>query len=153
MDDYTGGVSEIFVVNASTQYKDAAVTTLKFLSEDMSRELYLAGVGLPTWKLNGVDNSKIDPLTKSLLSMTSSAKSYTLWWNTYLEGANSELDLKTSEPVRIEINSEAVCKRSSNYELQVICRGTRNLNRFRVPLLIGFIIINSSLNTGSLGDQ
>ncbi len=96
LDDYTGGVSEIFVVNASTQYKDAAVTTLKFLSEDMSRELYLAGVGLPTWKLNGVDNSKIDPLTKSLLSMTSSAKSYTLWWNTYLEGANSELYLNKS---------------------------------------------------------
>lgn len=110
-DDYTGGVSEIFVVNANTQYKDAAVTTLKFLSEDMSRELYLAGVGLPTWKLNGVDNSKIDPLTKSLLSMTNSAKSYTLWWNTYLEGANSELYLnKSSELFALKATPEQYAK-------------------------------------------
>jgi raffinose/stachyose/melibiose transport system substrate-binding protein len=96
LQDFTGGVSEIFVVNANTQHKEEAVTALKYISENFSREVFLAGAGLPTYKLQGIDETKIDPLTQQLLKMTKSAKTYTLWWNTYLDGANSELYMNKS---------------------------------------------------------
>jgi raffinose/stachyose/melibiose transport system substrate-binding protein len=90
MNDFTGGVSEIFVVNANTKYKEQSVKTLKYISEGLAKELYLVGAGLPAYKVS-VDDSKIDSLTKKLVTMTRDAKTYTLWWNTYLDGEDSQL--------------------------------------------------------------
>ncbi|OPJ59861.1 extracellular solute-binding protein [Clostridium oryzae] len=95
MNDYTGGASEIFTVNANTKYKKESVTALKYISENLSKELYLAGAGLPVYK-DKVDDSKIDSLTKKLVSMTQNAKTYTLWWNTYLDGQDSQLYMNES---------------------------------------------------------
>jgi raffinose/stachyose/melibiose transport system substrate-binding protein len=111
LNDFTGGVSEIFVINANTKYKTEAVTALKYIAENSAREMYLAGVGLPAWKLNGIDESKIDPLTKQLVELTGSAKTFTLWWNTYLEGADSELYMnKSAELFAKKITPEKYAK-------------------------------------------
>jgi raffinose/stachyose/melibiose transport system substrate-binding protein len=89
VNDFTGGVSEIFVINANTKFKDESVKALKFISENFSKEVYMAGAGLPTWKMT-VDDSKIDPLTRELVKLTQDSKTYTLWWNTLLEGNDSQ---------------------------------------------------------------
>jgi raffinose/stachyose/melibiose transport system substrate-binding protein len=92
--DFTGGVSEIFVVNADTKYKAEATTLLKYIAEHFSAELYLAGAGLPTWNVQ-VDETKIDPLTRNLVDLFKTAETYTLWWDTNLEGADAQLYLNT----------------------------------------------------------
>ena len=90
VNDFIGGAAEMFVINSKTKNKDAAVTALKYISEHMAIEGYLAGVGLPTWNIQ-VDASKIDPLTSSLKDLTKNATSFVLLWNTYLGGADSTL--------------------------------------------------------------
>lgn len=94
--DFTGGASECFVVNSETKHPKEAVYALTEILQKFSRNLYEAGAGLPTWDVE-VDESKIDPLTKKLVTMTDQAKSYTLWWNMYLEGEDSELYMKKSQ--------------------------------------------------------
>jgi raffinose/stachyose/melibiose transport system substrate-binding protein len=110
VNDFTGGVSEIFVVNANTKHKDEAVKALKYISENFSKEIYMAGAGLPTWNVS-VDESKIDPLTLKLVQLTKDAKTYTLWWNTFLEGDDSQLYMnKSSELFAKKITPEQFAK-------------------------------------------
>lgn len=87
--DFTGGVAETFVVNAGTKYPEQAVYALKTISEKFSKNLYLSGAGIPTWKVD-VDESQIDPLTLQLVDLIQDSNSFTLWWNTLLEGEDSE---------------------------------------------------------------
>jgi raffinose/stachyose/melibiose transport system substrate-binding protein len=96
LNDWTGGAAEQFVVNAKSKHIPEAVMTLKYICEHMSAENYLAGVGLPTWKVN-VDTSKIDPLTQSLVALTKNATSFVLWFNTYLGGSDSTLYDQTQQ--------------------------------------------------------
>ena len=110
INDFTGGVSEIFVVNANTEHKEEAVKTLKTVAQSFSKEIYLSGAGLPTWNIS-VDESKIDPLTLKLVNLTKDAKTYTLWWNTFLEGDDSQLYMnKSSELFAKKITPEQFCK-------------------------------------------
>jgi raffinose/stachyose/melibiose transport system substrate-binding protein len=96
LNDWTGGAAEIFVANAKGKHIPESVTTLKYICEHMAAENYLAGVGLPTWKVN-VDTSKIDPLTLSLVDLTKNASSFVLWFNTYLGGQDSTLYEQTTQ--------------------------------------------------------
>lgn len=96
--DMTGGVSEIFVVNSKTRYKNEATTLVKFIAEHMATELYQVGAGLPTWQVS-VDESKIDPLTKNLVELFKNVDTYTLWWDTLLEGADAQLYLNNLSAV------------------------------------------------------
>jgi raffinose/stachyose/melibiose transport system substrate-binding protein len=98
INDFTGGAAEIFVVNSKTKNRDAAITTLKYITEHMAAEAYLAGVGLPTWNVS-VDASRIDALTRSLVDLTKNATSFVLWWNTYLGGADSTLWDQTDQAI------------------------------------------------------
>lgn len=96
VNDFTGGASECFVVNSETKHPEEAVYALTEILKKFTKNLYLSGAGIPTWNID-VDDSKIDPLTKKLVDMTKDASSYTLWWNTYLEGEDSELYMKKSQ--------------------------------------------------------
>jgi raffinose/stachyose/melibiose transport system substrate-binding protein len=108
--DLTGGVAGTFVVSANTQYKDQAVTCLKYISQGFAKEAFEAGVSLPAWKID-IDESKVDTLTKQLMDLTNSAKTYTLWWNTYLDGSKSELYMtKSSELFAQKITPEQYAK-------------------------------------------
>lgn len=108
--DLTGGVAGTFVVSANTQYKDQAVTCLKYIAQGFAKEAFEAGVSIPAWKLD-IDESKVDTLTKQLMDLTNSAKTYTLWWNTYLDGSKSELYMnKSSELFALKITPEQYAK-------------------------------------------
>ena len=110
VNDFTGGVAETFLVNANTEHKDEAVKALKYIEENFSKELYLSGAGLPTWKMT-VDDSKIDSLTRDLVKLTQDSKSYTLWWNTLLEGDDSQLyQNKSAELFAKKITPEQYAK-------------------------------------------
>jgi raffinose/stachyose/melibiose transport system substrate-binding protein len=88
--DFTGGAADTIVASAGTQYKDETVKALKYIAENHAREAFMAGAGLPAWKVS-VDESKIDPLTLQISTLASEAKTFTLWWNTLLEGQDAEL--------------------------------------------------------------
>lgn len=89
INDFTGGSAEGFYVGANSKYKDEAVKTLKYITENHSREAYLAGAGIPTWNVT-VDESKIDPLTVQIVKNLKGSKTTTLWFNTLLESKDSD---------------------------------------------------------------
>ena len=60
INDFMGGAAEEFCVGARTKYPKEAVLLCRFIAENHSKNAYLAGAGIPTWKID-VDNSQIDP--------------------------------------------------------------------------------------------
>lgn len=95
INDFTGGVAETFVVDANTEYPKEAAYALQSISEKFSKNLYLSGAGIPTWKVE-VDESQIDPLVLELVDLIEEADTFTLWWNTLLEGEDSQLYMNKS---------------------------------------------------------
>lgn len=86
--EFLGGVTDTFMINASTEHKDEAVAALKYISENLSRELYLAGI-LPAWKLE-VDESEINPLTRQIKNMVNDATAFMPAWDVFLTGADAD---------------------------------------------------------------
>ncbi|QEH67994.1 extracellular solute-binding protein [Cellulosilyticum sp. ST5] len=110
VNDFTGGVAETFVVNAATKHPKEAVYALRTISEKFSKNLYLSGAGIPTWKVD-VDESQIDPLTLQLVDLIQDSNSFTLWWNTLLEGEDSETYMnKSAELFAKQITPEEFVK-------------------------------------------
>ena len=91
---FTGGAVDAIMVNANTKYKEEAVLFQKYFCENMARETYLAGAYLPAWKVE-VDESNINPVTVALAKLTSESESFTLWWDTLLEGQDTQVYLNT----------------------------------------------------------
>ncbi|PHV69348.1 ABC transporter substrate-binding protein [Sporanaerobium hydrogeniformans] len=90
--EFTGGAVDAIMVNADTKHKEAAVLFQKYFCENMARETYLAGAYLPAWKVD-VDETNINPLTVQLAELTSQAEGFTLWWDTLLEGNDTQIYL------------------------------------------------------------
>ena len=89
---FTGGAVDAIMVNAETKHKEEAVLFQKYFCENMARETYLAGAYLPAWKVE-VDESDINPVMVHLAKLTSEAESFTLWWDTLLEGQDTQIYL------------------------------------------------------------
>ncbi|MFC5531452.1 extracellular solute-binding protein [Cohnella yongneupensis] len=89
-DEFFGGAIDALWVSANTKHKDEAVKVIKFLTEQMSNKLYEAGAGLPSWKVSGVDESKISPLTKQTMDMMKNATNTVMWWDIFLEGKDAD---------------------------------------------------------------
>lgn len=89
MTEYFGGSGDGFMISANALDKDRAVKTVKFLCEDMAKECYIAGSGMPGWRID-VDDSKVAPLVKQLVSLTKDATGWVLWWDVFLEGADAD---------------------------------------------------------------
>lgn len=83
INDFTGGAAEGFFVGANTKYKEESVKLLKFITEHHSKEAYLVGAGIPTWKMD-VDESKLDPLNLQIAKNLKEAKTTTQWFNSLL---------------------------------------------------------------------
>jgi raffinose/stachyose/melibiose transport system substrate-binding protein len=89
--EYLGGGADCLLVNANTKYKDDAVKAVKFLAQHLSSQMYLQGAGLPEWNYSDVDQSKIDPLSKQIMSdIVTGAKGSVPAWDLYLEGADAQ---------------------------------------------------------------
>lgn len=89
---FTGGAVDAIMVNAETKHQEEAVLFQKYFCENMARETYLAGAYLPAWKVE-VDESNINPVTVQLAKLTGEAESFTLWWDTILEGQDTQVYL------------------------------------------------------------
>lgn len=88
--EYLGGGADCLLVNANTKNKDAAVKAAKYLAQNLSSQFYLTGAGLPEWKYDDIDQSKVDPLSKQIMDdIVTGAKGSVPAWDLYLEGANA----------------------------------------------------------------
>lgn len=92
--EFTGGAVDAIMVNANTEHKEEAILFQKYFCENMARETYLAGAYLPAWKVE-VDETNINPVTVDLAKLTSEAEGFTLWWDTLLEGEDTQVYLNT----------------------------------------------------------
>lgn len=86
--EFLGGVTDTFMISANTEYKEESVEALKFISENLSTELYLAGV-LPAWKVE-VDETNINPLTRQIKDIVNGATGFVPAWDVYLTGADAD---------------------------------------------------------------
>lgn len=94
--EYLGGGADALCVNASTKYKDQAVQAIKYLAEAFSTGMYQTGGGLPEWKYDSLDQSKIDPLSKQIMDdIVKGSTGSVPAWDLYLTGddAQTHLDL------------------------------------------------------------
>lgn len=97
--EYLGGGADALCVNANTKHKDEAVQAIKYLAQEFSSVMYITGGGLPEWKYDSIDQSKIDPLSKQIMDdiVTGSTGSVPAW-DLYLtgDGAKTHQDLVQS---------------------------------------------------------
>lgn len=89
INDFTGGAAEGFFVGANTKHKEEAVKLLKYITENHSKEAYLVGAGIPTWKMD-VDESKLDPLNLQIAKNLKEAKTTTQWFNSLLQTKDAD---------------------------------------------------------------
>ena len=62
----------------------------KFLAENMARESFLTGSGLPAWKIGEVDTSGLSPVLVQQAELIKDATGFVAWWDIYLQGADAE---------------------------------------------------------------
>lgn len=89
--EYLGGGADALCVNANTKYKDQAVQAIKFLASEFSSGMYLSGGGLPEWKYDSLDQSKIDPLSKQIMDgIVKGSTGSVPAWDLYLTGNDAQ---------------------------------------------------------------
>ncbi|MHB8062485.1 MAG: extracellular solute-binding protein [Ruminiclostridium sp.] len=86
---FTGGAVDAVMVSANTKYKEEAVKFQMYFAENMAKESYLSGASMPAWK-SDVDVSKINPSIVDVVNLTKDAEGFTIWWDTLLEGKDTE---------------------------------------------------------------
>ena len=94
--EYLGGGADALLVSANTKYKEQAVKAVKYLAEKFSSGMYLIGGGLPEWKYDSLDQTKIDPLSKQIMDdIVKGSTGSVPAWDLYLIGddAQTHLDL------------------------------------------------------------
>jgi len=90
--DFLGGALDTFMVSANTKHKEEAVKALEFLCEYQSTAGFEAGMGLPVFK-GELDFSKTNPLTAQIVGLAKEATGFTLAWDTFFTGQDTELHL------------------------------------------------------------
>jgi raffinose/stachyose/melibiose transport system substrate-binding protein len=61
-----------------------------YLSEQLGTQGYLAGAGLPSWKIDGLDTSSLSSLDRSAAEIMSTATSFITWWDNILPAESAE---------------------------------------------------------------
>jgi len=90
---FLGGAIDNFMISSSTQYKEEAVTAMIEICQNLSRESYLAGAGLPAWKVD-VDRSEISPLTAQISDLIKDSEGFVLAWDTFLTGSDAQTHIE-----------------------------------------------------------
>lgn len=83
--EFLGGAVDLYMVNANTKNKEAAVRVLEFICENYSRMGFEEGLGLPVYE-TALEFTSVDPLTKQIMDITKEATGYLLAWDTFLDG-------------------------------------------------------------------
>jgi raffinose/stachyose/melibiose transport system substrate-binding protein len=84
--DFFGGSFECLSINADCKDKDAAFKAITYIAENFSKTALTVGNGLPAYKVAGIKDMKIDPFIAQHAALLSNAKSWCLWWDTFLGG-------------------------------------------------------------------
>lgn len=80
-----------FVINKETKYPEKAFEVLQKISYKMSLKSYQASLDMPVWDVKDqVDESKIDPLFKTIAEDAQNATGYIAWWDTFFEGSAAQ---------------------------------------------------------------
>ena len=82
--DFMGGAADTLMVAESSKNKEAAAQAVFELSKTISKEAYLAGSGIPAWKVD-YDDSSVNAITAKEAKLAGSATSFTLWFDTLME--------------------------------------------------------------------
>ncbi len=90
--DFLGGALDSFMISANTKHKKEAVRALEFLCETQSRLVFKEGMGLPVYK-GDLDLSGTNRLTRQIVELSNEATGFTLAWDTFLVGEDTELHL------------------------------------------------------------
>lgn len=85
-----GGAVDGFYVSSTTKHPKEAVDFLMYLSEQLGTQGYLAGAGLPSWNIDGLDTSSLSTLDKSAADIMKTATSFIAWWDNILPAESAE---------------------------------------------------------------
>ena len=110
---FMGGPAEEFAVAAYTEHPEEAYILCQFCAENLSKNGYLSGAGLPCWKVELTDEeqAQIAPITQQIVAATNEASSFLLWGNTALEGEDSNLIMdETLLLLSGEIDGQTFCE-------------------------------------------
>ncbi len=88
---YMGGAAEGFCVASYSEHPDEAFIACQFFAENLSKNGYIAGAGLPAWKYDFSEYTDLNPVMAQIKEATSTADSMLLWGNTALTGEDATL--------------------------------------------------------------
>lgn len=89
--EFLGGADQVFMINSGVKDKDKTVEVYKFLMESLSKQRYMSGVGVPTWKVDYDTSSLENQVLIDIVDKYSQSTGSTLWWNTVLNGQNAQI--------------------------------------------------------------
>ncbi len=95
-----GGPSDTLAVSASSKNTTVAAEYAVALGKLICKYNYLAGVGLPSWKIN-YDDSEVDALTKQVAKLCANAKAYVLFGDTAMPVTESAPYLECLEELAV----------------------------------------------------
>jgi raffinose/stachyose/melibiose transport system substrate-binding protein len=112
--EFFGGGQDGFYVSNGTKNPKEAVEFLTYLSEELGSKGYLAGAGLPCWKTDGLDTSKLSTLDQTDAKMLDSATSFITWWDNILPADAAETHKNLiAELLASKITPQDFCKQMS----------------------------------------
>jgi raffinose/stachyose/melibiose transport system substrate-binding protein len=85
-----GGGIDSYYINSQTKYPKEAAEFLSFFSENLGKQGYLAGAGLPCWNIDGLDASTLSGLDQEVAGIMSESNSFLGWWDTILPAESAE---------------------------------------------------------------
>lgn len=87
--DFMGGGSDSLLVSAYSSEPDLATELAFEICKGVSHYGYIDGSGIPAWKVD-YDDSAVPAITKKVADYAANATSFTLWFDTLLEGNDAE---------------------------------------------------------------
>ncbi|MDR0638686.1 MAG: extracellular solute-binding protein [Spirochaetaceae bacterium] len=88
--EFFGGGIDSYYIYSGTKHPKEAAQFLAWFSENLGKQGYLAGAGLPCWKTDGLDTSSITGLDKEVAALMETAESFIPWWDNILPADASE---------------------------------------------------------------
>lgn len=106
-----GGAVDGFYISSTTKHPKEAAEFLMYLSEQLGTQGYLAGAGLPSWNIDGLDTSSLSELDKSAADIMKTATSFIAWWDNILPADSAETHKNLIASLLAgEITPEEFCK-------------------------------------------
>lgn len=90
---FLGGAIDNFMVSSSTRYKDESVNALVEICQNLSKESYLSGAGIPAWNVD-VDSKDVSPLSADISELIKGGDGFVLAWDTFLTGSDAQTHIE-----------------------------------------------------------